>query len=320
MPNGGEVGDRLAKDYSSLKPRLDDLNREVRHIVERTFASSGIKIHSIVNRVKSEASVRAKLQVGQGEYGNIGLMTDLVGLRVVVLFLGDLPRIVELLSSEFDVQNRDDKVAALGEEDAFGYMSIHLDIKLKDEYCGPRYDHLKDLNCEIQIRTLLMDAWANVSHHLDYKGKSSIPNDLQRDFHALSGLFYVADKHFELFFAESSRSQSEAVVAVANMTDQDLPLNLDTLEALLNSRYRNREEFTRREASELVEEFSYFGFNTISSVINVLEQHTGNVVEAEALNDPGFMFTRIGFARVALQASVGDELWSEKFNALRISD
>ena len=57
---------------------------------------------------------------------------------------------------------------------------------------------LHGIKFEIQCRTILQNAWASVSHRLAYKGEASIPEALRKDFHALAGLFYVADKHFEL--------------------------------------------------------------------------------------------------------------------------
>jgi putative GTP pyrophosphokinase len=65
-------------------------------------------------------------------------------------------------------------------------------------HSGPRYDPLKHLRFEVQVRTIVMDAGAAVSHHLDYKGGTSVPSELRKDFYALSGLFYVADQHFEV--------------------------------------------------------------------------------------------------------------------------
>ncbi|MBI4489516.1 MAG: hypothetical protein HY694_10565 [Deltaproteobacteria bacterium] len=55
---------------------------------------------------------------------------------------------------------------------------------------------------EIQIRTIAQDAWASISHYLDYKKESDIPAQLRRDFYALSGLFYVADRHFAMLKKE----------------------------------------------------------------------------------------------------------------------
>jgi putative GTP pyrophosphokinase len=86
-------------------------------------------------------------------------------------------------------------------------MSVHHIVRFGSKHKGERYDNIKNIPFEIQVRTIAMDAWANISHYLDYKTEQDIPTELKRDFHALSGMFYVADKHFQLFFEQRSKKQ-----------------------------------------------------------------------------------------------------------------
>jgi len=76
---------------------------------------------------------------------------------------------------------------------------MHACISLPNHFRGSRYDPIKSLKCEIQVRTASMHAWATVSHHLDYKQEADIPSELKDDFYALSGVFYIADSLFEQF-------------------------------------------------------------------------------------------------------------------------
>jgi len=92
------------------------------------------------------------------------------------------------------------------ELNVFGYMSLHLKCKIKNTQLDPKADKtIKNIPFEIQIRTIAQDAWASISHHLDYKKDSTIPEELRRDFHALSGLFYVADTHFSILSQEKTK-------------------------------------------------------------------------------------------------------------------
>ena len=100
----------------------------------------------------------------------------------MVLFLSDLPRLDKLIRDCFNVVSYENKVTD-SDPSSFGYMSVHYVTTPDDSHSGPRYDELKGIPIEIQIRTVVMDAWANVSHHLDYKGESSIPKDLRKDFY-----------------------------------------------------------------------------------------------------------------------------------------
>ncbi len=54
-------------------------------------------------------------------------LNDLVGLRVVVLYLSDMPELVVAVRNAFDVVMEDDKVTAVGNEDALWlHVSHHL--------------------------------------------------------------------------------------------------------------------------------------------------------------------------------------------------
>ena len=122
-----------------------------------------------------------------------------MGFRVVCLFLSDLKEIEQIICQEFEVFEKDDKVNDT-ELNIFGYMSLHLKA-----YSHFSADDVSKMSFEIQVRTIAQDAWASISHYLDYKKESAIPKQLKRDFHALSGLFYVADTHFSLLQKEQNQ-------------------------------------------------------------------------------------------------------------------
>jgi putative GTP pyrophosphokinase len=107
------------------------------------------------------------------------------------------------------------------EVNIFGYMSLHLKAKLKSSFESHFGEEIKQIPFEIQVRTIAQDAWASISHYLDYKKESVIPNELKRDFHALSGLFYVADTHFSFIRNE----QLSGVLTKTNVISTAQPLN-----------------------------------------------------------------------------------------------
>jgi len=53
-------------------------------------------------------------------------MRDIVGARVVCLFLDDLPRIDNIIREKFDVKHYEDKTKEAG-PDQFGYRAVHYD-------------------------------------------------------------------------------------------------------------------------------------------------------------------------------------------------
>lgn len=242
---------------------------EVEFAVDAAIRGAGIKSHLVTSRVKSVESLASKAK--QKEIADpLDQIKDIVGVRIVVLFLSDLPRLDGLIRESFEVHSADDRI---GEADpaSFGYMSVHYVASLGQGHQGPRYDGLGGLVFEIQTRTIVMDAWANVSHYLDYKGSSSVPDDLRRDFFALSGLFYVADQHFEMLADRAGESQARAKADVRGETRRDISVNLDTVQAFLSERYPDREHTGRGRIGEFVEEIVDAGYENLAMLDEKLD-------------------------------------------------
>lgn len=291
-----------AEYYDVNQQRFARLLEEVNFALVAAVHAGGIKTHTITARVKERDSYLDKAErINAAESASI---RDVVGLRVVCLFLSDLPRLREVVEGTFEVLEVDDKVEG-GDVTSFGYMSVHYICRLPDSHSGPRYDDLKGVTFEIQCRTVVMDAWANVSHYLAYKGEASVPGHLRRDFNALSGLFYVADQHFELFFSEAIGSRTRAAEQVANREDQGgIPINLDTVLAYLSSKYPDRRKPSPDDASELVEELADLeGYDTIADLDKVLSSVDEAVLRYEQHNPPATrkkQYAAVGLARMAL--------------------
>lgn len=166
-----------------------------------------IKTHTINCRIKEVSSILDKVRRKNLD-NPFKQIHDIVGFRVVCLFLADLEEIGNIIRSKFDVFEEDDKINDK-EINIFGYMSLHMKAKLKNPTELDLGDEVKKIPFEIQVRTIAQDAWASISHYLDYKKKSVIPEHLKRDFHALSGLFYVADTHFSFIRQEHTKSSFE---------------------------------------------------------------------------------------------------------------
>ncbi len=75
-----------------------------------------------------------------------------------------------MLVDEFEIIEKSNKGATLLQEERFGYQSIHYLVKLKGERARlAEYRNLKDGVVEIQIRTILQHAWAEIEHDIQYK-------------------------------------------------------------------------------------------------------------------------------------------------------
>jgi putative GTP pyrophosphokinase len=290
-----EEFERRKRDFSSLE-------EEARFILQAAIKKNKIKTHSMPSRVKDLSSFleKAKRKESVRPFDEI---RDIVGLRVVCLFLSDIPLIAQVIRESFTVLSEDDKIEG-PELSSFGYMSLHFIAEMRKEYKGPRYDSLTGIPLEIQVRTILMDAWANVSHYLAYKTDIDVPTHLRRDFNALSGLFYVADSHFELFF-KSSKASGEKMIQLASSSRpaiSEQEINLDSMTAYLRARLPDRKQSNTEDVSQLVKELSEAGYRTIGQVDDILNRAAPALPAFESDSYPGASgrFRDVGVVRVSI--------------------
>ena len=294
----GMDSEDLSRDYAVRRPTYEHLQKEVEFALAEALLNAGIKPHSVAGRVKTLESLEDK--VGRKGYADPLIEAeDLVGVRIVTLFLSDLPRVRDVIRQTFEVKTEEDRVEG-ADVSTFGYMSVHYVGTIREEHRGPRYDSIKGIVFEIQVRTIVMDAWANISHYLAYKGEASVPRSLKRDFHALSGLFYVADQHFELFFKETIEAEQDAIAQVSSPRDEPVEINRDTFKAYLRQRYPDRLAAGAHFTSELVEEVTAAGYTTLEEFDSAIED--ADFASYERANPPGEgeHFMDVGAARLSL--------------------
>jgi len=196
---------KLLSEYNDKKIQFEQLIKIVRYEISQAIHRAKIKVHLITHRIKPFDSFIDKIERKQAE-NPFWDIKDVVGFRVICYFRREVNKVGKIIEDLFDIIEIDDKIEG-GDEKIFGYMALHYKLKLKDKDQEGNYSQIKSVPFEVQIRTIAQDAWASISHYLDYKKDSDIPKHLRRDFNALSGLFYVADTHFELV----SESQLEYV-------------------------------------------------------------------------------------------------------------
>jgi ppGpp synthetase/RelA/SpoT-type nucleotidyltranferase len=301
----------LATEFDKCQPRFRELQETGLFILEKILNESPIKIHSIPTRIKTVSSFvdKAKRQSCERPFEQI---EDVVGLRVICLFLSDIEKIRVLIQDHFEVIRDDDKVDA-PEYTSFGYMSRHIIAKLGENYSKTIYSGIKDLPFEIQIRTIAMDAWANISHYLDYKTDRDIPKELKRDFNALSGMFYVADKHFQLFFEQREEKQEEISTVLETGKKDDIssqPINLDTLMAYVRDRFPDRKKSSPDGVSKLVGELTGAGYTTLGQLGTTLDRSIDAFNHYEKETNRVGWFQDVGAVRVTL--SIADDAYFDQ--------
>ena len=107
---------------------------------------------------------------------DLPILSDTLGIRIICPFLEDLGVVEDQLKEMFHILEIERKGADRTFSE-FGYESIHFLIQIPSAIFEKYSPVPKNLICEIQVRTILQDAWAEVEHELVYKSEFS-PFDL----------------------------------------------------------------------------------------------------------------------------------------------
>jgi putative GTP pyrophosphokinase len=123
------------------------------------------------------------------------VITDLLGVRIICPFIEDIQAVENLINKKFNIIELDKKGHFTFKE--FGYESTHLLIKIPSLLLKKHGSPGTDI-AEIQIRTILQDAWAEVEHELVYKAEfSPFDEPMKRKLAAVNASLSLADIIFQ---------------------------------------------------------------------------------------------------------------------------
>lgn len=198
MKEEKSIVDNIIKEYNSKKNKYSTLMDKTKDLTSYILEINHIKFHSIEARLKSKESLKKKMSRPGSGYTKLSSITDIVGIRIITYFSDDVDKISEIIKSEFEVDfaNSIDKRKLL-DPDRFGYLSLHYIVSHSSKRTLlPEYRDIKGLFLEIQIRSILQHAWAEMEHDLGYKSSIEIPNNLKRRFSRVAGLLELSDEEF----------------------------------------------------------------------------------------------------------------------------
>lgn len=193
----------IQKNYEAYAPYFYAVMENIQKRLERAVTLASPPTYKA--RIKSFDSYYKKilrLKVPSPDDDSLICLTDMIGIRIICAFLEDIAVVLKQVQGLFDVREIEQKGPAQNFK-AFEYESIHILVKIPDSCFPPPSDfpslpRLNDIVCEIQIRTILQDAWAEVEHELIYKSEFS-PFDLplRRKLASINASLTLADTIFQ---------------------------------------------------------------------------------------------------------------------------
>lgn len=188
--------------YRQIQPSYEALARGLIAVLERATADLGL--HCIVQaRAKTITSFAEKiLRPGKHYTDPLRELTDLCGARVIAHTLGGVAAVCRFVEDHFAISWPDsgDKLESLAASE-FGYLSRHYVVAFKPGVFPadivPADLGEQGLKAEIQVRTILQHAWADINHELSYKNRFALPRRWLRQFARLAAVLEEADRAFE---------------------------------------------------------------------------------------------------------------------------
>lgn len=216
--------------YESYRPVLLEIMENIENKLKATLKLASNPTYK--SRVKSFNSYYKKvlrLKSDEAEKSNFVELTDMMGIRVICAFLEDLPEVENQIKENFDVREVEYKGADQNFRE-FGYESIHILVGIPDG-CYPEKNSLplpESLVCEIQVRTILQDAWAEVEHELIYKSEFT-PFDmpLRRKLASINASLTLADIIFQEIRDYQKKLQKEVEARRESFYEKADELTLD---------------------------------------------------------------------------------------------
>lgn len=262
--------DKLLLSFYRAKPRYEKLALEIRRLLETDPSFPTGSLYTIKHRIKDEDRLIEKIDernkkkrkrdspIDASNYQK--RIEDLLGIRIVCLRLSDVEKVEQYLDSlreegklvfvrkpkrkqTFVLPVKPGELPPEGVDLQYsGYSSIHYVVRLGKSLDPPR--EISSLWAEIQLRTILEEAWGEIDHKYRYetirKGRK-VPDHIQRGFYNLSAYLQAAALQAEYLCSDAEaikkRKKRPSKKLVRELAPPSAPPVPSTIEDVLRARF-----------------------------------------------------------------------------------
>lgn len=211
---------KIVVSFYEAKPNYERLAKEILRFFEIHPDFPKDSVYTITHRIKNKERLIEKIDEKNKKRKPTSLINsknyqdeinDILGMRIICFCHSDVEKVAEYLSSlnkegklKFVcgpekkqppllwITNPKEEAIEIKDIQYSGYSSIHYVIKPGKASTIPK--ELSSLRCEIQVRTILEDAWGEIDHKYRYeitrKG-FDIPSHIDRGFRFFSAYIQV---------------------------------------------------------------------------------------------------------------------------------
>lgn len=265
----------IMDEYREAKPVLERMLADIPALLRETLAKNGIIVTAVDARIKTEESLKGKLELKGNKYASLSDITDIFGARIITFYTDDVDRIAAMVEQLFEIDwnNSVDK-RMLHQLDSFGYNSLHYICRM------PEFP----FRFELQLRTTLQHAWASINHDIGYKTGVEIPREYLRRINRLAGILEMADDEFSRIRSEITDYRRRVQQLVQNGKLDDVLLDGDTFNSYLQARpfdslnkriaAINQAEIQEVPLMRYLPVFVAFGCKTLGDVERLVKQYS----------------------------------------------
>lgn len=208
--------DEITTWYARKVTVFAPLSRVVRSTLDALLDEHRIDRVAVSARVKEKAALVGKVR--KKKYHDLDRqVTDLCGARIILYRESEVARVCKILEDNFNVSREDSSnKGILLNANQLGYQSTHFVCDLGKERCQLAENRqFADARFEVQVRTVLQHAWAEIEHDIVYKNGVAIPPELKRRLYLVAGILESADRELEMVstevdrYAEAAKTSSE---------------------------------------------------------------------------------------------------------------
>ncbi|WP_089084317.1 GTP pyrophosphokinase [Aquitalea magnusonii] len=185
-------------DLEQKRPQLEAWGRFVQSCILDRLNGLPVSMQITGSRAKEVDSAIGK--IARKNYDDpLMQMTDLVGVRFVVLISPQIKVVSEVLESidswAFSLDRDWEQEVEVAPE-TFGYQSRHYVVRSKYALDFDGVTVPANLPCEVQIRTIMQHAYAEMMHDSIYKANGIVPPQAKRFAASSMALIETADHLF----------------------------------------------------------------------------------------------------------------------------
>ncbi|HCA5745022.1 TPA: GTP pyrophosphokinase [Citrobacter freundii] len=268
---------------SSL-PKFKLLGKHIAFIIENLLQQNKIDYLSVSYRTKTKEGILEK--VSRKNYKKpTKELTDISGVRVILYLESDIAKVSDIIKSTFNI----DESNSMSNEsrlssDKIGYRSVHYVCDIgEDRTLLKEYEYISGLTCEIQVRTMLQHAWAELTHDRNYKLGANLPLQIQRKINLFSGMLEIADEGFSDIvksieeYKESIKNNDLTQLFPQEINSINLYKFVQEITKEIGFKLAEVKDWGGETSKEIIEELKCTGLNDFKSIADALPS---NYVEA----------------------------------------